>query len=104
MSHMLPDVSAPRCRRPLAYLRQSGRAFDYYLAPVVCAAAQTDGRRAQILFSSRWIMAVGAIAISPDALSTNAYALRMNATLGHLSMVRPTDCRCASTREFHCLR
>ena len=103
MSHMLPDVSAPPLQATLGLSAPVGARIRL-LAPVVCAAAQTDGRRAQILFSSRWIMAVGTIAISPDALSTNAYALRMNATLGHLSMVRPTDCRCASTREFHCLR
>ena len=78
MSHMLPDVSAPPLQATLGLSAPVGARIRL-LAPVVCAAAQTDGRRAQILFSSRWIMAVGTIAISPDALSTNAYALRMNA-------------------------
>jgi hypothetical protein len=45
MTHILPDLSAPRCMRPLVCLRESARAFT----PVVYATAQTDGGRPQIL-------------------------------------------------------
>jgi hypothetical protein len=45
--------------------------------------------------------AAGMVAISPDALRASAFALGRNATAKHGSMVRSTDCRCASTREFH---
>ena len=96
MGHMLRNISAPRRMRPFVAICASGAH--------VYATAQTARRWSRTLFPSRWIMAVGTIAISPDALYTNVYTLRMKATLGHLSMVRPTDCRCASTREFRCVR
>jgi len=106
MSHMLRDISAPSRMRPFVAVCARGRIHST-LASIVYATAQTDRRWSRTLFPSRWIMAGRVVAISPDALLVSAYALRVNATAkdgSHGSMVRPTDRRCASTREFHGLR